>query len=102
MAVRARRNASYVRPGPQVGTLGFVPPLLRYGVFELLLVQPLMWGFWRAPDAPPDRESSLRAAVEHGYREGLRRDPSTLRAPAAWPAELALLAAEAFEWTWHA
>ncbi len=84
-----------------MGTLASVPPLLRYGVFELLLVQPLIAGFWRAPDAPPAPESSAEPTFESAYRESLKRDPRALRAPAAWPVEIVLLAGEAVEWTWR-
>jgi hypothetical protein len=80
-----------------VGTLAFVPPLLRYGVFELSLVQPLVAGFWRAPDP----EASAERTFESAYRESLRRDPRALRAPAAWRVEIVLLAGEAVEWTWR-
>jgi hypothetical protein len=91
-----------------VGTLAFVPPLLRYGVFELLLVQPLIAGSWRAPDTPwegpwpPEDFEGMhtRESIDRAYRDRLARKPETLTAPASWPAELALLTLEAFELAW--
>jgi hypothetical protein len=86
----------------------FVPPLLRYGVFELLLVQPLIAGFWRAPDEPwegpwptEDFEGMpARESIDRAFRDRLARKPETLTAPASWPAELALLTLEACEYAW--
>jgi hypothetical protein len=85
-----------------------VPPLLRYGVFELLLVQPLIAGFWRAPEQPwegpwpPEELEGVSAGegIDRAYRDRLARKPETLTAPAALPAELALLTLEAFEMAW--
>ena len=83
----------------------FVPPLLRYGVHELLLVQPLMAGFWRAPAEPwegawPPEEGqsiSLRESADRAFRERLVSNPETATAPAAWQVEIGLVTVEAAE-----
>jgi hypothetical protein len=85
-----------------------VPLLLRYGVFELLLVQPLIAGFWRAPEQPwegpwpPEDFEGMpaRECMDRAYHDRLARKPETLTAPAALPAELALLSVEVFMNAW--
>jgi hypothetical protein len=86
-----------------VVTLAFVPPLLRYGVHELLLVQPLLAGFWRAPETPwegpwpPEdgRPVTLLESADRAFRDRLTREPRTATAPAPWPVEIALLGVDA-------
>ena len=85
-----------------MGTPAFVPPLLRYGVFELLLVQPLVGGFWRAPEKPwkgpwpPEHGASVGVweSSDRSLRARLEREPTGCRAPsgAAAPVDLRAVA----------